>query len=74
MRKFTILGASALGVSLLGATLLMGPTGPVGHPATVASTTTDERGDDEANLGFDTPGYGLVLSENSYWERDRGMN
>lgn len=73
MRKLTLLGASALGVSLLGATFLMAPTGSVDHPASVASTTTDERGDHEANLGFDTLGYGLVLSENKYWE-SHGMN
>lgn len=69
MNKFAIVGATVLGAAFVGAVTLTVPGTPV--PTPIAS---NESADGTADLGTEQLGYRLFLSENNYWEGDRGMN
>lgn len=73
MRKLVTICGAFLGVALIGMAVPMGPGNP-GSPAPYAAEANDTRTDREANLGADDLAGGLVLSENNYWQGDRGMN
>ena len=73
MRKLIMVGTSVLGLGILGAAVLVAPHTGSGDASLLSAVTEEERSGDDVRVGIEQLGFGLMLSENTYWE-SHGMS